>query len=399
MSFLFSDRIKTLQPSIIREILKMPKDPNAVTLAAGNPSPETFPAQEMSEIASDIFKNMPAEALQYGVTEGYDPLRKAIQNRFSTKFGIGSETDEYMVVSGGQQGIDLATKVLLNEDEVIISESPSFIGALNAFRSYKVKLVGVPLDSEGMDIEALERALIDNPKARMIYTIPTFHNPCGYTMSLERRKRLLELAEKYDVIILEDSPYFELRYSGEEVPTIKSMDTTGRVIFCGSFSKIIAPGIRVGFVCAHRDILSKMTVAKQVSDVHTNLFFQILVERYISTGLMESHIDECRNLYTIKRDRMLSQMERHFDGRVTWNVPDGGLFVWMELPEGYDGMEFCRLAKEESVVCVPGSAFSVDDSKISRGVRLNFSLPSLDQIDCGIERLGKVLSEYVKEEK
>lgn len=396
MVFNFSDRIKALKPSAIREILKMPKDAGAVSFAAGNPSPDTFPVEEMSKIAAGIFAAESADALQYGITEGYEPLRKAVKERYSSKYSIGRDFDDFIIVSGGQQAIDLAARVLVNEDETVLCESPSFIGALNAFRSHKIRLVGIPVDAGGMDIDALERALKNEPKVRMIYTIPTFHNPCGCTMTLERRKRLVELAREYGVMVIEDNPYFELRYSGESVPTLKSMDTEGNVIYAGSFSKIIAPGIRVGFVCAHRDVISKLTVAKQVSDVHTNLFFQILVEKYFRTGDVDAHIEECRALYRRKRDRMLAAMEKHMKGKAEWNVPDGGLFIWAELPEGFDGLELCARLKARKVACVPGNAFAIDESAKSRGFRLNFSLPTDEQIDRGISIIGEVLSEYVK---
>lgn len=397
MHYEFAERIKTLQPSIIREILKMPSDPEVVTFAAGNPSPETFPSAEMSEIAAEIFANASAMALQYGVTEGYAPLRATIKNRYGSRPDFLKPDDELIVVSGGQQGIELATKVLLNEGETILTESPSFIGALNSFRAFRVKLEGIPMESDGMDLDALEQALKTNPGVRMIYTIPTFHNPCGYTLSLEKRKRLLDLAETYNVMILEDSPYFELRYSGEDIPTLKELDKNGRVIFCGSFSKVISPGIRIGFACAPSAVISKMTVAKQVGDVHTNLFFQILVDRYLNSGNFDAHIDACCTLYREKRDGMLLRMQEHFGSKATWIVPDGGLFIWCELPKGYDGFEFCTLAKAAKVVCVPGNAFCVDEREPSRSFRLNFSLPSLEQIDLGIARLGRVLADYVEE--
>ena len=392
----FSDRMGELQSSTIREILKMPQTPDSVSFSAGNPSPLTFPHEDMAKIAAEIFQNDYVTALQYGITEGYEPLRAAISQRMSSKYGIGSDLDDVIVTSGGQQVIDLAIKVLVHENDTILCESPSFIGALNAFRSYNARLVGIPVDKDGMDIDSLEKALRTEPNVRLIYTIPTFHNPCGCTMSLDRRKRILELAKKYGVFILEDSPYFELRYSGEDLPTLKSMDTEGYVIFAGSFSKVIAPGIRVGFVCAHRDIVSKMTVAKQVIDVHTNLFFQILVDRYLRLGVIDGHIEKCRALYMQKRDRMLAAMDRHMAGSAAWNVPDGGLFIWAELPEGYDGLELCRRLKDRNISCVPGNTFCVDQKQVSRGFRLNFSLPSDEQIDRGIAVIGQVLSEYIR---
>lgn len=385
-----------LKSSTIREMLKMPQTPDSISFSAGNPSPLTFPHEEMAKIAADIFINDYQSALQYGITEGYEPLRETIKQRMSGKYGIGSGLDDVIVTSGGQQVIDLSIKVLVNENDTVLCESPSFIGALNAFRSYNTRLVGVPVDKDGMDIDYLEKALRTEPNVRLIYTIPTFHNPCGCTMSLVRRRRLIELAKEYNVLILEDSPYFELRYSGEDLPTLKSMDTEGHVIFAGSFSKVIAPGIRVGFVCAHRDIVYKMTVAKQVIDVHTNLFFQILVDRYLRMDIIDGHIGMCRALYRQKRDRMLEAMDRHMSGLAAWNVPDGGLFIWAELSEGYDGLELCRRLKERSISCVPGNTFCIDVNQVSRGFRLNFSLPSDEQIDRGIAVIGRVLSEYIK---
>ena len=386
-NFNFADRIKTLEPSTIREMLKAPSGPDSISFSAGNPSPLTFPASKMAEFAADIFRDDYATALQYGITEGYAPLRQAVEERYR-KHAIGSENDELIITSGAQQAIDLSIKVLVNEGDTILCESPSFIGALNCFRSYNTRLVGIPVDKDGMDIDALEYALVNEPNVRIIYTIPTFHNPCGSTMSLERRTRLIELAQKYDVYIIEDSPYFELRYSGEDLPTLKSMDTGGRVIFAGSFSKVIAPGIRIGYVSAHRDIIARMTIAKQVSDVHTNLFFQILVERYLSNGLLDDHIRECCDLYKQKRDRMLSAMEKHMSDKVSWNSPGGGLFIWAELPDGYDGQTLCNLLRERQIICVPGNTFNVDKMQTSCGFRLKFSLPSDEQIDRGIATFG-----------
>lgn len=395
LNFEFADRIQPLEPSTIREMLKAPSGPGSISFSAGNPSPLTFPASKMAEIGADIFRDDYTTALQYGITEGYEPLRQAVEERFQTH-AKGSENDEIIITSGAQQAIDLTIKVLVNEGDTVLCESPSFIGALNCFRSYSTRLVGIPVDKDGMDIDALESALKNEPNVRIIYTIPTFHNPCGSTMSLERRRRLIELAQKYNVFIIEDSPYFELRYSGEDLPTLKSMDTKGNVIFAGSFSKVIAPGIRVGFASAHRDIIARMTIAKQVADVHTNLFFQILVERYLRSGLMDDHISDCCNLYKQKRDHMLSAMEKHMSGKAIWNTPDGGLFIWAELPEGYDGQTFCSLLRERQIICVPGNTFNVDKTQLSRGFRLNFSLPSDEQIDRGIAIIGEVLSEYVR---
>ena len=397
MEYRFSDRIATLKPSVIREILKADPDPEAVSFAAGNPSPETFPTAEMAALAEKIFADEAGAAFQYGITEGYPALRKVTAERISRKYNVGKEFDDVIIVSGGQQGIELAAKVLANEGETVICEEPSFIGALNSFRAQNLKLAGVPCDGDGMRIDLLEEQLKAHPEARLIYTIPTFQNPGGSTLSLERRRQMLDLAERYDVMIIEDSPYFELRFEGEYVPTIKSMDTTGRVIFCGSYSKVIAPGIRIGYVCGPQAVLAKMTVAKQVSDVHTNLFFQMLVSRLVSDGGFDKHIADCCALYRHRRDLMLSLLSEKIDpGKATWTTPQGGLFVWVQLPEGYDGMELCRIVKEKKLACVPGNAFCVDENAVSSGIRLNYSLPTDAQIEKGCGILAAAINEFVK---
>ena len=392
----FSDRISTLQPSAIREILKVTQDPTVISFAAGNPSPLSFPAAEMAEIAGDIFKNNYAAALQYGISEGYAPLRELAAARLRDKYATGTDDDDLIIVSGGQQGIELAAKVFLNEGDTVISEVPSFVGALNAFRSYNINLVGVPMGEGGMDMDLLETELKRQKNVKLLYVIPTFQNPSGSTMSIDRRKRLLELAEQYNFLIIEDSPYFELRYSGEYVPTIKSMDKNGRVIYVGSYSKILSPGIRVGLVLAQKEIIQKMVVAKQVSDVHTNLFFTMIVAEYLKRYDIDAHIAKICALYTAKRDLMLSAIEREFDPRVRIYKPDGGIFLWCELPKGYDGVELCRLAGTYKVAAVPGVSFETDESRVSPGFRLNFSLPTDQQIETGIGFMGKAIKSYLK---
>lgn len=396
MEFEFSERIRGLKPSLIREILKADPDPEAISFAAGNPSPDTFPTAEMAAAASDIFAESSGAAFQYGITEGYTPLRKATAERVRRLHNIGRDFDDCMIVSGGQQGVELATKVLLNEGDTLVCEDPSFIGALNCFRAQRLNLIGVECDGEGMKMDELEK-MLEKGGVKAIYTIPDFQNPGGSTMSAERRRKLMELARKFGVYIFEDGPYFELRYSGDSVPTLKSMDDEGRVIFCGSYSKIVAPGIRIGYVVAHRDVIAKMAVAKQVSDVHTNLFFQMIVERLISGGGFERHIAECRATYRWRRDIMLRELEKNIpEGKATWTKPDGGLFVWLTLPEGYDGTELCARAKANKLACVPGIAFGVDENAPSRSLRLNFSLPTDEQLVRGCEILGREIDNYVR---
>lgn len=392
MQYKFSDRISALKPSAIREILKAVQDPNAISFAAGSPAAEAFPAIPMRDFASEILTDNPAAALTYGVSEGYDPLRKAVMSRMREKYATGADDDDILIVTGGQQGIELLTKCVLNEGDTIISEEPSFVGALNAFRSFNANLVGVTVEDDGMNIDALEEALKNNPNTKFIYVIPTFQNPSGRVTSLEKRKAIVEMAKKYDVLILEDNPYFELRYSGEYVPTIKSLDTDGRVVYCGSFSKILSPGIRVGYVIANRELINKMTVAKQVSDVHTNLLFQMVAEKMMTQYDLDGHIAGLCDLYRTKRDAMVAAIRREMP-KAKFIVPDGGLFLWLTLPENVSGADFARACSERGVMGVPGATFLIDDSRMSSFVRLNFSTPSIDQINKGIAIMGVVYKE------
>lgn len=386
----FSDKIAPLKPSAIREIFKVLGDPKIISLAGGNPDPETFPVEEFSSLSAKLFAENGKNALQYGITEGFLPLRNNIKARLKENFSIGRDFDETIVVSGGQQGIDLSCKILCNEQDVVVCEDPSFIGALNAFRAYNTRLVGVPTDDCGMDIEALEQVLKTEKNVKMIYTIPTFQNPMGVCMSQERRKALYALAKKYGVIILEDNPYGELRFHGQDIPTIKSLDTDGIVIYCGSFSKILSPGMRLGFVCAPQEIVSKIVVAKQVNDVHTNLFFQMITNAYIETCDLDGHIDNIRKLYGRKCGVMRSAAETFLPENVSVTNPEGGIFLWCRLPDGTDSQVFSQQLLQKGVAVVPGTVFSPAEAP-SCGIRLNYSMPTEEQIGKAMEIIGLTL--------
>ena len=394
MEYRFADRINNLKPSAIREILKN-NDPNVIPLAAGNPAVESFPIEEMREIANHIFDTRAGEAFQYGITEGYTPLREQLKARLRDRFGMNGENDDLLIVSGAQQAIDLATKVLCNEGDVMISENPAFIGALNTFRSYGVILKGVNVEEDGMNIEELEKALKENQNVKMLYTIPSFQNPLGTCTSLEKRKAIYDLCVKYGVIILEDNPYGELRFDGEDIPTIKSLDTEGIVIYCGSMSKVMSAGIRIGFVLAPKAIAAKMTVGKQASDVHTNLFFQMLVSEYMEKYDYDGHIESIRKLYKHKSGLMLSAIRETFPKEVKYTVPEGGLFLWCTLPDGADMLGFVQYCKEKGVSVVPGVAFNVEENTPSQCFRLNYSTPSDEKVVEGTRILGKALQEYL----
>ena len=347
MEYTFSNKIAELKPSAIREIFKSLTDPEIISFAAGNPAPESFPVKELASLASEIFAEQSTTALQYSITEGYTPLREAIADRQVRRFGAGMvrANDMTLVVSGGQQGIELATKILCNEGDTVICENPSFIGALNAFRSCGAKTVGVEMEEDGISTDGLEAALKAHPEAKLIYLIPTFHNPTGITTSLEKRKKILALAKQYGVPILEDNPYGELRFAGEEIPTLKSMDDEGVVIYCSSFSKLLSAGMRVGFVIAPAEIATKMGVAKQSEDVHTNIFFQILCHKYITQCDLDAHVASINDLYRRKCKLMLDCLDRYVPSdKVSFTRPEGGLFLWGTLKQSADSSALVKLA-------------------------------------------------------
>ena len=296
MTYTFSDKVAGMKPSAIREIFKSLSDKSIISFAAGNPSPLSFPIEQMRIVANEIFESDAVNAFQYGITEGYPPLREHVAARLSKKFSIGGADDEVIITTGGQQGIDLTAKVLCNRGDAVICEDPTFIGALNAFRAHGLDTVGVPMRGDSIDPGELEATVKKTKNAKLIYLIPTFQNPTGRTMPLDVRKECLRIAQKYDLLILEDNPYGELRFSGEDIPTIKSMDTEGRVVYCGSFSKILSSGMRVGYVICHNDIASKIAVCKQVNDVHTNLLCQMVCHKFMTKFDLDGHVKMIRQL-------------------------------------------------------------------------------------------------------
>ena len=292
MDYIFSDKVSSLQPSVIREILKFTSDPEVISLAAGNPAPEAFPVKEIAGITARLLAENPINALQYSVTEGYTPLRSRLKERMKKADCFDENSDELIITSGAQQANELACKVLLNEGDTLFCEAPSFIGSLNAFKSYNVNLVGIPMEEDGMKLDALEEALRTANKPKLIYIIPNFQNPTGLCTSLEKRKAIYELAKKYGVMILEDNPYGDIRFAGKNIPSIKTMDKDGIVIYSRTFSKTLAPGLRVGYVSAPKPVVQKMVVCKQVSDVHTNIMAQMICDEYLKNYDMDAHLED-----------------------------------------------------------------------------------------------------------
>ena len=391
MEYKFAHQFDHLQASAIREILKFTSDPEVISFAAGNPASEGIPVDAIREIAAELLKDDPIACLQYSVSEGYTPLRQSIREKMLSREEIVHDFDDLIIMSGAQQGNLLACKVLCNPGDTLVGESPSFIGSLNAFKSNGVNLAGIPLEEDGMDLNALEDLLKTTPNVKLIYVIPNFQNPTGRTMSLEKRKGLYELACKYDTMILEDNPYGDLRFAGENVPSIKSMDTEGRVIYSGTFSKVLSPGMRVGFVVAPKPVISKIVICKQVDDVHTNILAQRICHEFLMRTDYLQHIQKLAKICQHKCDLMLDQMDKHMDHSITWTKPEGGLFIWATLPDGVDMTDYCtRAVREHKIAVVPGTAFLTDESQTTQSFRLNYSTPSDEEIVKGIEMLGKM---------
>ncbi len=396
MEYTFSNNISGLKPSAIREILKFTSLPGYIPFAAGNPASEALPSKTVAEISADILSNRPVDALQYSVTEGYTHLRQTLKDYMNKKHNIGRDFDEIIITSGAQQVMNLTSMVLCNTGDTVLCENPSFIGSLNAFRSFGLRTVGVDIDDDGINIEKLEEALKSHPEAKFIYTIPTFQNPSGVCMSLEKRKAVYALAKKYHVLILEDNPYSDTRFAGDDLPTIKSFDEDGIVIYAGTFSKVISPGLRVGFTIAPASIVSKMIVCKQTSDVHTNIFGQIICHEFMTKHDYEGHLNRNREIYRKKCNLMTSLLDEHLGKYVHYVKPDGGLFIWVALPENVDMIDFCKRAVDNKVATVPGNAFCADVNSTSHCFRINYSTPTNEQIIKGVEILGMTAKDFFK---
>lgn len=391
MKYVFADRVSSLQPSAIREILKYTSDPSVISFAAGNPAPEAFPVEEVREISDKLMRENPIGVLQYAVTEGYTPLRGHLSEYMKRKHNIGRDFDQLLITSGAQQAMDLASKSLCNEGDTVLCESPSFIGSLNAFRSYGLKLCGIPMQDDGMDLDALEQAMKREKRARFLYTIPNFQNPSGITMSMEKRRQVYELAKRYGILILEDNPYGDIRFAGEHIPAIKSLDEEGIVIYVGSFSKVLSPGMRVGYAIAPAPIIAKMTVCKQTSDVHTNIWSQMVAYEFMTGYDYEAHLGRIRKIYEHKAGLMMDCFDRELGDRLTCNRVEGGLFLWPTLPEGIDMPAFCKEAVQHKVAVVPGNAFLMDEEEPCQSFRINFSTPTDEQLERGLAILGDLV--------
>ena len=396
----FSLRTLGMSSSAIRELLKLTEDPAIISFAGGLPAPELFPIEEVGEACRRVLAEQGGRALQYSTTEGYLPLREMLC-RHMERYGIRVRPGNVLVTSGSQQALDLIGKLLINSGDRIVTEAPTYLGALQAWSAFQARYVTVPIDESGLCVDRLEPAIRSGPK--FLYVLPNFHNPAGTTLPLARRLELVELASHYGVPILEDDPYGQLRYEGDHLPPLVDIDSEyhggtaaglpfrGGVIYLSTLSKTLAPGLRVGWVVAPEEVVSKLVQAKQGSDLHTSTFTQMVAYETARHGFLDRHVRRLRTVYGERRDAMLAALERHMPEGVSWTRPQGGLFLWVTLPEGLDAARVLRRAIEAKVAFVPGRVFYPDGGG-ERSMRLNFSYCPPETIEEGIRRLGEVVA-------
>lgn len=381
---------------IIADIMEINSRENIISFAAGIPSPDLYPVRIMEKIHMELYKSSGYEIFLHGPVDGHYPLRESISKMLSDK-GIISGPREIMILSGSQQGIDLASRVFLSPDDVVFVEEPTYLGAIQIFRNHGARIIGVPIDSDGMRVDILE-SLLGRYKPKFIYTIPTFQNPSGAVMSMERRYKLLELAYSYQVPILEDDPYGELRYEGKFLPPLKSIDSHGYVMYLSTFSKTVFLGLRIGWLSAPPQVISRFSLSKQASDLHANTLSQWLFDSFLRNGLYRGHIDMVCKEYTRKRDIMLNALEKYKVPDMSWNNPNGGFYIWLKVPDRINLSKLLAQAAAKGVAFVPGEAFYPNGGQMGNYIRLNFSFPKAEQIETGIKKLMEGVKETFKEE-
>lgn len=388
-----ANRADTLKASEIRELLKLTEQPEIISFAGGLPAPELFPIPAIAKLAKHVIENEGKSALQYSTTEGFPLLREIIANERMALAGVETRPEDILITAGSQQGIDFCARLLLNDGDYVICENPSYLGAINVFNTYHAKYLPVPMDEDGMIVEELEKTLQQYPNAKVIYTVPDFQNPTGRTLSVDRRKKVAELAAKYGIPVMEDNPYGELIFEGKRNPSIKSFDKDGWVIYLGSFSKTFCPGYRVGWMCADNELLDKFVMLKQVSDLQCSTIAQREIAYYMRDNPLDEHIKEIIEVYKTRRDLMLDSIAKYFPEGVKHTYPQGGLFTWVELKPELDAALLLIEALKENVAFVPGSPFFPNGGN-RNFLRLNYSNMTEDKIVEGIKRLGEVLKRY-----
>jgi 2-aminoadipate transaminase len=394
----YADRTRKMTSSVIRELLKLTEQPDVISFAGGLPAPEMFPVKEFQEACNQVLSDHGPQALQYSTTEGYLPLRELIV-RHNARFNVKVTTENILITSGSQQALDFIGRLFINRGDHVVVESPTYVGALQAWNAYGAQYISVESDENGMIVDKLEEALRIGPK--FIYVLPNFQNPSGATMSMERRQQLIRLADQYGVPIIEDDPYGQLRYDGKHIPSLSTLDSryrdsgdeySGNVIYLSTFSKLLAPGLRLGWVIAPPQVIRKLVLTKQAADLHTSSFNQHVAYEVAKNGFLDEHVKLIRATYRERRDVMLEMMDEVFPSEMRWAKPLGGMFLWGILPQGVDAAEILKTAVERKVAFVPGVAFHSNGSG-KNTMRLNFSFSSPDTIREGMTRLGTTLKE------
>ena len=392
MKYNISDTAKGAKASEVREILKLTKQPEIISFAGGLPAPDLFPVDKIRAITDKVLTEDGFEALQYTTTEGNNDLRNGIINQRLKPYNMPATLDNILITSGSQQGLELTAKMFINKGDTVIVENPTYLTALSPFKSYGARFVTVDTDENGIIVEDLIRSIEAHDNIKFIYLIPDFQNPTGRCMSVERRKQVVEIAEKYKIPVIEDAPYTELVLEGEKLPTIKSFDKNGYVIYLGTFSKVFCPGFRIGWILADKELIEKYTILKQGVDLQTSTIDQMVVARYINEYDLDQHIDKIKVLYKKRRQCMLDAIEKYFPKDVIYTRPRGGLFIWVILPKHKNSKEILTKALEEKVAFVPGQPFYANED-VTNTFRLNYSNMPEDRIEEGIKRLGKILKD------
>ena len=394
MEYKFAKRIGNLRASEIREILKVAEKPEVISFAGGLPAPELFPIKEIIKVNRIVLEEQGSKALQYSTTEGYAPLREWIASRMNSRLGTKFQSESILITHGSQQALDLSGKVFLNEGDVVLCESPTYLAAISAFRAYECDFIEVPTDDDGMILEELGRILERTKRVKIIYVIPDFQNPTGKTWSLKRRKLLVNIAMKHNIMIIEDNPYGELRYEGENLPSIKSFDQVGCVLCLGTFSKIFCPGYRIGWIAGDTRVIEKYVLVKQGTDLQCNTIAQMEIAKYLELYDIDEHINKIREVYRRRRDLTVKTMEDEFPKGVSFTRPHGGLFAWVELPRNVNARDVLKKSLEKNVAFVPGGSFFPNGGN-ENTFRINFSNMPEERIVEGLKCLGGVLHEFV----
>lgn len=392
--FKYSKRVPADGTDAVGAILQAAADPKIISFAGGLPAPELFPVKEMKAAVDKVFEEHGQEAMQYGAAKGVTALREVIQQHVKEKENVDSELDNVLVTTGSEQALDLVGKAFVDPGDTVLVEQPTYLCALDVFRSYGANFASVEMDEDGMKMDALEEALKANLNTKLIYTVPNFQNPTGRTMTEKRRKQLAELAEKYDVYVLEDNPYGEIRFSGQHVPAVKSFDKSGHVFYMSTFSKTLAPGFRLGWLVADKAVVNKLTVLKQSADLHTDNLAQFAVAQFFADNDVDAHVKEISALYGKRKDLMLEGIKKYFPEGVKYTDPEGGMFLWVEVPGVDDTVELFKECLEHDVAFVPGDPFFAGEVQPG-AFRLNYSNMKEDQIEVGLKRLGAALTAAV----